>query len=187
MATKDLALIRTLLAIAAAVALAACSLPGPYRPEAADRHPVDVPQQPDPGVTPAPTPAPTPPPSTTPSADLPPAPPAKEFRFGPATQSLVNQAHAQAARGELPAASTTLDRAIRIEPQNPLVWIELARLRLSESDPRQAESCARKALSLGSSSPSARVAAGRVLADALRAQHRDGEARDLESQPWMAN
>jgi Tfp pilus assembly protein PilF len=120
-----------------------------------------------------------------PVTDTAPPPPAKEFRLGPAAQSLVTQARAQIARGELPGASTTLDRALHIEPQNPLLWIELARLRLSESDPKQAESCGRRALSLGSSSASARVAAGRVLADALRAQKRDAEARDLESQPWM--
>lgn len=185
MATEDLALIRTALILGIGLLAGACSLPGPYRPEPA-RQPVVVPAQPAPVVAPAPTPV-TPPPAATPPAEPTPTAPAKEFRLGPAAQSLVTQARAQAARGELPAASTTLDRAIRIEPQNPLVWIELARLRLSEADPRQAESCARKALSLGSSSPSARIAAGRVLADALRAQRRDAEARDLESQPWMAN
>ena len=183
MATEELALIRTLLALAASTALAACSLPGPYRPAPPAQRVVVAP--PPVATTPEPTPAPAPPLPTV--VEPPPAPPAREFHLGPAAQSLVNQAHAQASRGELPAASTTLDRAIRIEPQNPLVWLELARLRLSDGDPRQAESCARKALSLGSASPTARIAAGRVLADALRAQHRDAEARDLESQPWMAN
>jgi cytochrome c-type biogenesis protein CcmH/NrfG len=185
MATEELALIRLLLAVAASAALAACSLPGPYRPEAPAQRVADAP--PPVEATPEPAPVVAPPPPSAPLAELPPAQPAKEFHLGPAAQSLVNQAHAQASRGELPAASTTLDRAIRIEPQNPLVWLEVARLRLSESDPRQAESCARKALTLGSASPSARIAAGHVLADALRAQHRDAEARDLEAQPWMAN
>ncbi|MBS0396329.1 MAG: hypothetical protein JSR54_17055, partial [Proteobacteria bacterium] len=77
------------------------------------------------------------------------------------------------------------DRALRIEPQNPLLWIEVARLRLAESDARQAESCARKALALAAGDPSARAQSGRVLADALRAQRRNQEARALESEPWM--
>jgi tetratricopeptide (TPR) repeat protein len=185
MATEELALIRTLVALAASAALAACALPGPYRPQAPVEGVVAAPAPAEPA--PAPAPVAAAPPGPSPVVEAPPAPPAKEFHLGPAAQSLVNQAHAQAARGELPAASTTLDRAIRIEPQNPLVWLEVARLRLSEADPRQAESCARKALSLGSASPAARIAAGHVLADALRAQHRDTEAHDLEAQPWMAN
>ncbi len=185
MATEELALIRTLLALAASAALAACSLPGPYRPDAPAQRVVVAP--PPAEAVPAPAQVVAPPPPPAPVAEPPPAVPVKEFHLGPAAQSLVNQAHAQAARGELPAASTTLDRAIRIEPQNPLVWLEVARLRLSEADPRQAESCARKALSLASASPVARIAAGHVLADALRAQHHDAEARDLEAQPWMAN
>jgi len=184
MAREDLALTRTLLAVLCAALLAACALPPPYRPDGTAHRPVAVPPAPAPAPAPAPPPMPPPPPVAAPP-DLTPPPPAKEFRLGPAAQSLVTQARAQIARGELPGASTTLDRALRIEPQNPLLWIELARLRLSENDPRQAESCGRKALALGSASASARLAAGRVLADALRAQKRDAEARDLESQPWM--
>lgn len=183
MATKDFALTRTLLAVVGTALLAACALPAPYRPGSATHRPEVV--APAPIPAPAPEPTPAPPMAPAPVTDTAPPPPAKEFRLGPAAQSLVTQARAQIARGELPGASTTLDRALHIEPQNPLLWIELARLRLSESDPKQAESCGRRALSLGSSSTSARVAAGRVLADALRAQKRDAEARDLESQPWM--
>ncbi|MEI8297333.1 MAG: hypothetical protein WCH32_04835 [Pseudomonadota bacterium] len=184
MARKILAMTRTLLAVLGAALLAACALPAPYRPESATHRPVVVPQTPMPAPTPVPMPAAAPAPAPA-SAPEPLPLPSREFRLGPAAQSLVTQAHAQITRGELPGASTTLDRALRIEPQNPLLWIELARLRLSESDPKQAESCSRKALSLGSASATARLAAGRVLIDALRAQRREAEARDLESQPWM--
>ena len=61
----------------------------------------------------------------------------------------------------------------------------MARLRLAETDPHQAEACARKALALSSGDPNARAQAGRVLADALRAQRRNQEARELEAEPWM--
>jgi Flp pilus assembly protein TadD len=114
-----------------------------------------------------------------------PEPPHREFKLGPATQALVMQARAQISKGQLPSASGTLDRALRIEPQNPLLWNELARLRLTEGDLKQAEHCARRALLLGSTDTTVRVEAGHLLADVLRALHREDDAHDLEDQPWM--
>ncbi len=89
------------------------------------------------------------------------------------------------ARGDLDAASSTLDRALRIEPNNPLLWIERGRLRLMENDARQAEGCARKALVLASGDDGAQAQAGRLLVDALRAQRRNQEAGEVEAQPFM--
>jgi len=102
-----------------------------------------------------------------------------------ATRSLVTQARTQVAHGDLPAASSTLDRALRIEPSNPLLWIELGRLRLAEADAHQAEGCGRKALALASGDRLAQAQAGRLLADALRVQGRNQEAREVENQPFM--
>ena len=89
------------------------------------------------------------------------------------------------AHGDLDAASSTLDRALRIEPNSPLLWIERGRLRLAENDPRQAEGCGRKALALASGDHATQRQAGRLLVDALRAQQRNQEAHELESQPFM--
>ncbi len=89
------------------------------------------------------------------------------------------------AHGDLDGASSTLDRALRIEPNNPLLWIELSRLRLTENDAHQAEGCARKALALASGDRGTQAQAGRVLADALRAQRRNQEASEVEHQPFM--
>jgi predicted Zn-dependent protease len=97
----------------------------------------------------------------------------------------VTQAHEEVTRGDLPAASMTLDRALRIEPTNPLLWIEAGRVRLQANDARQAEGFSRKALALATGDRSAQSQAGHVLADALRAQRRNLEARELETQPWM--
>ena len=172
MAARQAALSRAAALLLLAL-LAGCGLPNPYRPTPAGAQP--VPSIPSAAEAPAgSTPEPAPP--------VPPPPP-REYRLGPAAQSLVTQAHAQIGRGELPGASTTLDRALRIEPQNPLLWLELGRLRLTEGDPRQAEACARKALALGSADPAVRVQGSRLLADALRVQHRDREAREVESAP----
>jgi cytochrome c-type biogenesis protein CcmH/NrfG len=97
----------------------------------------------------------------------------------------VTQARALLAHGDFNAASSTLDRALRIEPNNPLLWIEQGRERLVESEPRQAEGCGRKALALASGDHAAQKQAGRLLADSLRAQQRNQEAQELESQPFM--
>lgn len=42
----------------------------------------------------------------------------------------------------------SIERAIRIEPRHPALWIELGNLRFKEGDYAQAESLGRKALSL---------------------------------------
>jgi len=129
--------------------------------------------------------APAAPPSSGAEAPAQPPAPTRQYLLGPAASSLVTQARAQVARRDLPGASATLDRALKIEPTNPLLWIELGRLRLAENDAHQAEGCGRKALALASGDRSARAQAGRVLADALRAQRRNQEAHEIESQPWM--
>jgi tetratricopeptide (TPR) repeat protein len=164
--------------LTAAALLSACSLLAPHQPTSQPPTP-QVPPQPQ-GSLPQPSQPPSPSPPT-PHAP----PPPRENHLSPATHSLVTQARAQIARGDLPAASSTLDRALRIEPNNPLLWIELGRLRLAESDAHQAEGCGRKALALASGDRGAQAQAGRLLADALRAQRRNQEAREVESQPFM--
>ena len=86
---------------------------------------------------------------------------------------------------DLDGASATLDRALRIEPNNPLLWIELGRLRMAENDAHQAEGCGRKALALASGDRGTQAQAGRLLADALRAQGRNPEAVEVERQSFM--
>jgi tetratricopeptide (TPR) repeat protein len=161
-------------ALSAAMLLAGC--PAPSQRGQPPSHPVPEPQSTEP-LRPGPL-APIPPP---PSA--PPAP--RENHLSPATRSLVTQSRTLASRGDLDGASSTLDRALRIEPNNPLLWIELGRLRLAESDPHQAESCGRKALALASGDHGTQAQAGRLLADALRAQRRNQEASEIERQPFM--
>jgi predicted Zn-dependent protease len=132
---------------------------------------------PPPGTAPVPASTPTPAPA--------PRPPPRENHLSPATASLVTQARTLIAHGDLDGASSTLDRALRIEPSNPLLWIERGKLRLAENDPKQAEGCARKALALASGDRNAQAQSGHLLADALRAQKRNQEAHDVEAAPYM--
>ena len=162
-------------ALAAAVLLSGCPAPSqrPQRPGNSIPEP-----QPSGPSTPGPlTPVPPPPPRAPPSP--------RENHLSPATLSLVTQSRTLASRGDLDGASSTLDRALRIEPNNPLLWIELGRLRLLESDAHQAEGCGRKALALASGDHGTQAQAGRLLADALRAQQRNQEAIEIERQPFM--
>ena len=140
---------------------------------------------PSPEVSARPPSSPDSPPSALPPAVPRPAPPPRDIRLSPATQSLVAQAHTLAGRGDLPGASSTLDRALRIEPSNPLLWIEMGRIRLVEGDAHQAETCGRKAFALAGGDQRALSGAGHLLADALRAQGRNQEASEVESRPYM--
>ncbi len=125
--------------------------------------------RPAPPVPVQPQPAPPEQPST-------PAP--RQFHLGTASRALVAQAHAQAKGGDFGQASATIERALRIEPENPLLWIELGRMRLGAADAEQADGMGRKALSLGTGDPAAQASAWHLIADSLQARGRNSEAAD---------
>ena len=180
MAQKHRSLSTLTAALAAAALLGGCSLFAPRPTQPSNGSPSPQPQSS--GSLPSPAPPSAPPAQPVPP---PPPPPSRENHLSPATHSLVTQARTQISHGDLDGASATLDRALRIEPNNPLLWIELGRLRLAESDAHQAESCGRKALALASGDRGTQAQAGRLLADALRAQGRNQEAIEIERQPFM--
>jgi tetratricopeptide (TPR) repeat protein len=162
-----------------ALALAACQLPV-YDPYPAPPRPAPDPsEQPseesgqrdaqEPAAEPAPQPVPPPT-----------QPPPKQFRLGAASSALVSQARTQSASGNHAAAVGTLERALRIEPDNPLVWIELAKVHQAEGNHARADGLARKALALAQGDPSAQSAAWRVIAESLRARGRNQEAAEAE-------
>ena len=114
-----------------------------------------------------------------PAASTPTQPP-KQFHLGPAASALVTQAHGQTATGDTVQAAATLERALRIEPENPLVWIELGRVRLAENNSSQADAMARKALALASGDAAAQSSAWKLIADSLRARGNNGGAADAD-------
>jgi tetratricopeptide (TPR) repeat protein len=170
--------IRTLTCtLLAALALAGCTLtrPAPFTPPPAATPNAAGSAQPAPGI-PAPGGAealPAPP-------ERPSVPPPRQFRLNAASGALVAQAHAQAAGGDYAQAAATLERAQRIEPDNPLLWIELGRVRLAENNAPQADAMGRKALALAVGDPAAQSAAWHLIADSLKARGRNGEAAEAE-------
>ncbi|HVF18531.1 MAG TPA: tetratricopeptide repeat protein, partial [Steroidobacteraceae bacterium] len=120
--------------------LAACAVPSRY-----ELPPSPAPT-PAPGGTPTTTePAPSPPPLDEPTP-LPP-PVVREPSLGAASRALVSQAQTQVGSKNYTVAAASIERALRIEPDNPLLWIELGKVRQAEGNYSQAENMGRKAAS----------------------------------------
>ncbi|MDD3609885.1 MAG: hypothetical protein PHI49_09065 [Halothiobacillaceae bacterium] len=80
-------------------------------------------------------------------AALPPAPlPTAQSARSPAVLALLRRADEQAASGDLATSTASIERALRIEPDNALLWNRLAEWRLKQGDAYQAEQTALKSL-----------------------------------------
>ena len=77
-----------------------------------------------------------------PKPEPPPPPVVAAPKENIAIAGLMESARADAAAGKLPNAAASLERALRIEPRNPRLWSELARIRFQQRDYAQAESTA---------------------------------------------
>ena len=155
-------------AIVLLVGLSACKTPQPFSPTSPSSTATESAQ----------TQSATVPEATSPAESL---PQPKAHTLSAATKSLVTQSRAQLAAGNDALAASTLERALRIEPNNPLLWIEMAKLRHEEGNAAQAENLAKKALAMATGDPRAQASAWRVMADAYRARGRNPEARDADA------
>lgn len=138
---------------------------------------------------PTPVPLPKPPPAApaagasgalavTPPSEGPARPPARIARvetLSPAVMALVSEARVQASQGEFPLAAATLERAMRIEPDHPRLWIELGQVREAEHNYPQAEVMGRKALAVADDHAT-QALAWRLIAASLKAQGHTREA-----------
>jgi tetratricopeptide (TPR) repeat protein len=166
---------KRLASLAASALLAACAVPSPYEKPA----PPPPPEQP-PQTTPPEQP-PGEPPSTTPEPTQPPAPVIREPTLGAASRALVSQAQTQMATKNYAVAASAIERALRIEPGNPLLWIELGKIRLAEGNYVQAENMARKAVSMSVNAPRTQSSAWRLIADSYRARGKNLEAQEAQA------
>jgi len=117
-----------------------------------------------------------PPPMVEPAQPLPPSS-THSYSLNSASRALVNQAEIQRKSKNFLQAGVTLERALRIEPNNPLLWLEYAELRMDETNYAQAENMARKALVLANGDPRTQANAWRMIADSLGARDRNAEAQ----------
>jgi Tfp pilus assembly protein PilF len=111
---------------------------------------------PAPDSTPVPQPEPT----------VKPAAPSENV----AVAGLMQSARSDAAAGRLPTAAATLERALRIEPRNPRLWQELARVRMKQGEYAQAESVAARSNSWAGTDNTLRVENWRLIAQAREAR-----------------
>ena len=100
-----------------------------------------------------------------PSPPTPPPPPAQTSGNN-AVLALLDQAKTQAGAGQSASAGAILERALRIEPRNPYLWQELARVRLEQGQYRQAENLAAKSNALAQGDRSLRAANWRIIGQA---------------------
>lgn len=94
---------------------------------------------------------------STPKQEFPEPPPPPPFEplesfapLSPAVSALALAANQNSKSGDIESATTTIERAIRIEPRNATLYYKLALLRLKQSKPRLAEDLAKKAALLAS-------------------------------------
>jgi len=104
------------------------------------------------------------------SAPATPAPPARTESV--AVAGLMDSARADLAVGRLANAAASLERALRIEPRNPRLWHELARVRMSQGDYAQAESLAARSNTWVGNDSELRAANVRLITQARTAQGR---------------
>ena len=155
-------LLRTL-AIALLATLAACTaLEGRQRPAAAKPSGAGAPPSSDPaarvpegGAAPLPQSG-----SSQPSATAPARPPSETSG---ATQALLEQSRSARAAGNYAQANATIERALRIAPNDPSLWVELGEIELATGNNAQAATLARKALTLASENDGVAVADARQL------------------------
>ena len=118
-------------------------------------------------AAPGPEPAPVEQPQASPA---PPAAPQAEIKENVAIAGLMESARSDAAAGRLPNAAASLERALRIEPRNPRLWQELARVRLQQGDYGQAESLAQRSNTWGGTDNRLRAENWRLIAQSRQAR-----------------
>src|SRR4029450_852129 len=164
--------------LAASALLAACAAPSPYeKPAPPEQQPETPPAETRPGE----------PPSTGEEAQPSPAPVVREPTLGAASRALVGQAQTQVATKNYAVAASSIERALRIEPDNPLLWIELGKVRFAEGNYVQAGNLARKAVWMSVTAPRAQSSAWRLIAESYRARGKNIEAQDAQARADSLN
>lgn len=153
--------------------LSACSTVQPYKaPEPARLPPSKTgPEAPTVEIQPA-----TPDAPIEPAQPLPP-PSTRSYALNAASRALVNQAETQRKTKNFVQAAATLERALRIEPNNPLLWLAYGELRMDEGNFAQAENMGRKAVASANGDPRTQASAWRLIADSLKARNKNSEAQ----------
>ena len=109
---------------------------------------------------------------------LPSAPEDRPVSDNSAVVALMDSARNDVAGGKPDAAVASLERALRIEPRNPRLWQELARLRLQQGQYQQAEGMATRSNSWAGDDRILRAENWRLIGEARlkRGDHQGAQA-----------
>jgi len=100
----------------------------------------------------------------------------------PAIAKLLKQALGQQQQGDLEKSAATIERALRIRPNEPLAWNRLAFVRFQQEQWQQAEHLALKSNSLAANKHRLKVRNWRIIADARKHQGNAIGARAAQRQ-----
>lgn len=96
--------------------------------------------------------------------------------------ALIDKAQTAQDAGRFEDAAASLERAVRIDPYDPVAWQMLARVRLAQGDGSQAEAMAAKSSSLAYGDDDLQRENWRIIAQARRMRGDEQGARDAEQQ-----
>jgi predicted Zn-dependent protease len=96
--------------------------------------------------------------------------PKSDMSDNKAVIALLDRAQTDNDSGQREAAGASLERALRIEPRNPWLWLELAQVRLSQGQYEQAITLARKSNSFAGHQSRVQAANWQVIGKARVAQ-----------------
>lgn len=85
---------------------------------------------------------------------------------GPAAMALAKRADGELKSNDLMSAAATLERALRIEPNNAALWSRLAEVRLRQGDRAQAEQLALKSSGLAGADVALKARNEQIIAQA---------------------
>lgn len=89
--------------------------------------------------------------------------PAESDTVSAATRALLTQSQTERAAGNLGGAAATVERGLTIAPDEALLWVELAEIRMAQGDAVLAQEMARKALTLTSPNSAEAARARRLI------------------------
>lgn len=104
----------------------------------------------------------------------------------PATLALLGESDRSVAAGRMEEAVVLVERALRLRPQDAVLWLRLAELHLARAEPAEAERLARRGIALAGNTPTVARYGWLLVADARTALGDTAEAARIRAQwgPW---
>ena len=106
----------------------------------------------------------------------------QQSKSSDATQQLLADAQRSFVTGDLANAEAITNRGLRVAPQDPALWIQLAKIRLGQKSFGEAISLGERAQVLAENNLAAQIDALQVIATAERARGNATRASELEKQ-----